>query len=188
MPGQHRGERRLRCFIGRHAVQCAQALAGHLRGDLRSRAPPCTQKLADDPVELRRLQPRHHGLERLVQRCALLRGGLERLRPGLRQELAPGTFVQYGEARRHVRLERKPLKQTLTEGVDGLHLEAARRLERPGEQTPRPDQAIGFDHTPPRDVLDAVDQILVAERNPRPEGVEDPVRHLRRCRLGEGEA
>ena len=43
-------------------------------------------------------------------------------------------LVQDGEARRDVGLERDEVQQALAEGVQGLDLEAARRLHRPGEQ------------------------------------------------------
>ena len=48
------------------------------------------------------------------------------------------VLVEDGEARRHAGLQRKALQQPLAEGVDGLHLEAARRLDGDGEQLPRP--------------------------------------------------
>ena len=47
------------------------------------------------------------------------------------------------EARRHAGLERKALQQALAEGVDGLHLEAARRLDGHGEQPARAQHLVG---------------------------------------------
>ena len=49
-----------------------------------------------------------------------------------------GRLVEHGEARRDIGLERKLLQQPRAEGVDGLHLQPARRLERGREQPPRP--------------------------------------------------
>ena len=45
-----------------------------------------------------------------------------------------GGLVQHREARRHIGLERELLQQPGAEGMDGLHLEAARGIERLGEQ------------------------------------------------------
>ena len=47
-------------------------------------------------------------------------------------------FVQHLEARRDIGLERKLVQQPRAEGVDGLHLQPARRLQRLGEQPARP--------------------------------------------------
>ncbi len=48
-----------------------------------------------------------------------------------------GRLVEDREARRHARLQRKALQQALAEGVDGLHLEAAGRLDGHREQRAR---------------------------------------------------
>ncbi len=84
-------------------------------------------------------------------------------------------------------LERKQLKQPLAEGVKGLDLEAARRLDRAGEQLPgegerrRPGPAgPGFD--------DSLSQRLVVEARPPGELLEDAARHIGGGGLGEGKA
>ena len=63
-------------------------------------------------------------------RCRLA----ERLVGGLGQQPAPLVVVEDGKARRHAGLEREALQQPLAEGVDGLHLEAAGRLDGDGEE------------------------------------------------------
>ena len=55
----------------------------------------------------------------------------------LAAQRARRLVVEDREARRHARLERKALQQALAEGVDGLHLEAAGRLDRAREQRAR---------------------------------------------------
>ena len=55
----------------------------------------------------------------------------------LAQQRAALLLVEDGEARRHAGLQRKALQQPLAEGVDGLHLEAAGRLDGDGEQLAR---------------------------------------------------
>ena len=54
------------------------------------------------------------------------------------EQLRLRGLVQHGEARRDIGLERKLMQQPRAEGVDGLHLQPARRLQRRGEQPPRP--------------------------------------------------
>ncbi len=51
-------------------------------------------------------------------------------------DLAGGLVVQHLEAGRDPRLQREAAQQLLAETVDGLDPEAARRLQRPGEQGP----------------------------------------------------
>ena len=87
--------------------------------------------------------------DRRFQRSRQRRSGLGRRRLG--QRLVDGLFEQGGallvvenfEAGRHARFERKALQQALAEGVDGLHLEAARRLDGPGEQPARVQHHVG---------------------------------------------
>ena len=72
---------------------------------------------------------------------------------GCKQDLHPDVFqhllllrlFQHLEARRDVGLERKLLQQPRAEGVDGLHLQAAGRLQRLGEQLARPRASFGVD-------------------------------------------
>ena len=71
------------------------------------------------------------------------RGLGEHLVGRLLEERIALVLVEDDEARRHAGLEREPLQQPLAEGVDGLHLEAAGRLDGDGEQLPRPLHLVG---------------------------------------------
>jgi hypothetical protein len=50
----------------------------------------------------------------------------------------PGQVVDLAEPRRHAGLERKPPQKRGAEGVDGLDLQPARRLDRLGKERPGP--------------------------------------------------
>ncbi|MNY24514.1 hypothetical protein D3C86_1582340 [compost metagenome] len=52
-----------------------------------------------------------------------------------------GLVFQHGEARRDARLDGEAAQQLFAEGVDGLDLQPARRLQRAGEQAARLGQA-----------------------------------------------
>ena len=54
------------------------------------------------------------------------------------EKLRGRRLVEHGEARADIGLERELMQQPRAEGVDGLHLQAARRLQRRGKQPPRP--------------------------------------------------
>ena len=54
------------------------------------------------------------------------------------EQLRGRGLVEHLETRRDIGLERELVQQPRAEGVDGLHLQPARRLERRGEQPPRP--------------------------------------------------
>ena len=75
----------------------------------------------------------------------------------------------------------------LAEGVNGQDLQAARRLERLGEQTPR---LLQFFRTAEvgADVCDFLRQLGIRQHRPLAKLTEQAVLHLRRCGLGEGEA
>ena len=58
----------------------------------------------------------------------------QRIIDSVAEQARGGGIVEDREARRHVGLEREALQEAFAERVDGLHLEAARRLDRPSEQ------------------------------------------------------
>ena len=130
--------------------------------------------------------------DRGFQRARQRRPGLGGCRLG--QRLVHGLFeqgrallvVENFEARRHAGLERKALQEALAEGVDGLHLEAARRLDGPGEQP-----ACVQHHVGRRRAIEQVGkrrfEFRVVRRHPFGETIEHARRHLRRRRLGVGE-
>ena len=118
-----------------------------------------------------------------------------RIACGLRQGVAPGLvepFRLFGvfrdrEAGRNIRLERKQMQQAFAEGVDCLDFQPARRLHRACEQPPRRNQRRS------RRLVRAGRangraQGVVVEARPTGEDREDALRHIRRRRLGEGEA
>ena len=79
------------------------------------------------------------------------------------------------------------MQQPRTEGVDGLHLESARRLQRQREQSPgaRAQRRVR------RDVRDSANggiERCVVERGPPAQLIEHAVRHIGGGGLGEGDA
>ena len=77
--------------------------------------------------------------ERLAERTVGVGGAFEHdVERQVVEHLRGGCLIQHLEARGDVGLERKLMQQPRAEGVDGLHLEPARRLQRVGEQPPRP--------------------------------------------------
>ena len=109
------------------------------------------------------------------------------LHPDVFQHLLLLRLFQHLEARRDVGLERKLLQEPRAEGVDGLHLQAAGRLQRLGEQLARPRAPLGVD------LLDAGQadfgvELFVVERGPARQPLEHAVRHVGGGRLGVGEA
>ncbi len=102
-------------------------------------------------------------------------------------ELGGAALVHHLEMRREPRLERKAPQYRLAEGVDGLDLEPAGRVDHAGEEPPGALQQIAL-----RRHAGEPGQVggepRVRHRRPVAEAECDAVRHLRRRRLGEGEA
>ncbi len=126
--------------------------------------------------------------ERPAERAVRLRRGLQHhAEAQLLEQLCFGGLVEHLEARRHVGFERKQMQQLGAEGVDGVHLETARRLERERKQLPRasPERSGG-----PTDAcgLHRRVEACVIEPGPFAQFVEHPVRHIGGGRLGEGDA
>ena len=125
------------------------------------------------------------------QRRAEAAGGALRLLDdgtlGRRHQLAGAQFVRHGETRRHVGLEREKVQQPLAEGVDRLDLQPAGRLHRTGEETARGDQ-VGRRRRRRAGRDDGGAQLAILPHRPVGEIAEHAGRHLRRRRLGEGEA
>jgi len=117
----------------------------------------------------------------------LSRGPEQHRHRGTLEHLGLGTVIQHGEPRRHVGLERELLEQPGAEGMDGLDLEAPRRLQRSGEQRPRPRAFPGIDGGDADFAQGRIEGGIV-ERDPATEPVVDPRRHVGGRRLGEGDA
>jgi hypothetical protein len=98
--------------------------------------------------------------------------------------LAP---LQRPKAGHQPRLGREGGEQALGEGVDGLDPEAAAGgVEHPGEEPAGAGAGLGAEILPER--LELGGEIDVLQPNPISQPAMDPIRHLGRARLGEGEA
>ncbi len=104
--------------------------------------------------------------------------------PGLGRDRPRGLVLQHFEVRRDPRFQREAVQQLLAEGVDGLDLQSARRLQGQGEE------AAGLAQV--GDVFADLGQFLperrVGHHRPAAQGLEQPPLHLGRGRLGVGDA
>jgi len=130
----------------------------------------------------------HRGIERATGRTVGITGGFEQHREiGALHHLVLVALVEHGETRRHIRLKRELLQQPCAERVDGLHLEAARRLQRAGEQLAGAHSQFRIDMRN-AGVADRGSQRLVVERDPVAERGKYPLRHIGRGCLGKSDA
>jgi hypothetical protein len=106
---------------------------------------------------------------------------------GRGEHLAALALVEHREAGRHVRLEGDEVQKALAEGVDGVDLEPARGLHRPGEEGARRPQAVASRGLALQGLQLAGERRIV-QRHPAPEPLEHPDRHVGGGGLGEGEA
>ncbi len=128
------------------------------------------------------------GRQRLAERAVRLgRGFQKNLQRQLIEQLRGRSLVQHGEVRGHVGLERELMQQPRAKGVDGLHLEAAGRLQRGGKKAPRPRALDGVGLAAGRK-RDLPVERGVAERGPARQPLEHLVRHIGGGGLGEGDA
>ena len=97
------------------------------------------------------------------------------------------ALVEHLEVSGDIRLERELVEEPFAEGVDRLDLQPARRLEGPGEEAARFGE-LGRVRPLALHLGDLLAERRVGKRRPFAEPVEDPLRHLGRRRLGEGEA
>ena len=177
----------------------------------RARAPATIRAIAPSMPPARSIQASiasrsliaspHHVLEGLVgghhdrsgKRAAERAVGLRRTPPAALErqcveQLRCGGLVEHLEARRDIGLERKLVQQPRAEGVDGLHLQPARRLQRRGEQPARPRALRRRRGLRPVDSAISLVERGVVERGPLRQRVEHAVRHVGGGRLGEGDA
>ena len=147
-----------------------------------------TDGIADHVLESLIGSDHDGGGERLTERAVRLGRGLQQHgKRELVEQLRGRGVVQHGEARRHVGLERKLMEQPRAEGVDGLHLQPAWRLQRGGEQPARPRALRGVGFAAGRR-FDLSVEFGVAERGPAGQPLEHLVRHVGGGGLGEGDA
>ena len=105
-----------------------------------SRLPECrTDRLVELPIR-EQLEQR---LDRIGNRGVAVEPARQHRLARLEDQRVALVLLQHLEPERHARLERKALQHALAEGVDGLDLEPARRLERMGEKRPRPAHRLG---------------------------------------------
>ena len=100
------------------------------------------------------------------------------------RDLGRRCVLQHAEARRDAGLQRKAPQQLFAEGVDGLDLQPARRLQGAGEQGPGPRQVARL----LVDLLQRLDQRLVGHHRPAAEVLIEPALHLGGGGLGVGDA
>ncbi len=131
---------------------------------------------------------RDRGRERPAEPAVRRHGRVEQdAQAGLGEQLRFRGLVEHLEAGGDIGLEWKLMQQPRAEGVDGLHLQPARRVQRQGEQPPRPrpPDGVGLDvgNSPDRGVEPGI-----VERGPAAQLVEHPVGHVGGGGLGEGDA
>ena len=110
--------------------------------------------------------------------------------PRFRDQLARTLFIQNLKPGRQAGLHRKGLQQALTEGVNGLNLQPARRFQRPCKQLSRPHQRIRLikAQAAAGDVINRLPQALIVEIDPLGQALEYARFHFRRCRPCIGQA
>ena len=130
----------------------------------------------------------HRDVQRASGRAAGVARCLQQHREvGALHHLGLVALVEHRKPRRHVGLERELLQQSGAECVDGLHLQSARGFQRTGKQLAGAHPQVRVRACQP-DVADRGVERGVVERDPMAERGEDPLGHVGRRRLGEGDA
>ena len=175
---QHLGGQRLDRHVGPGAER-----RGEARGvERRREAGAVLADLEEERVGIVAAHVAGEGGERVGPRRGQLVEDL------LAQCLGPAV-LEHAELRRHAGLEREAAQQRLAEGVDGLDAQAARRLERAGEERAGAGEPIGRDRLAGlAELAQRRAELGVVEHRPGPERPEQAVLHLGGRRLGVGEA
>jgi hypothetical protein len=134
----------------------------------------------------------HCGAERAAER-AIGRGSTfeQHGQCQLFQKLHLRRLVEHVEVGGDVRFEGKLVQELGAEGVDGMHLEAARRLQRAGKKPPRQGPLRAGQRSAKRQTGSVENGGIeggIVERGPVRERVEHALRHIRGRCLGEGDA
>ena len=154
------------------------------------------QHLAKDALLVERFGDRGRNLEVAEQpeqrfnRCRIgfaPQPGRDHLLTRLDQQCVALVFLKHRKIERNARFARKPVQHAFAESVDGLDLEPARRFQRMREQRPRPLQHGGIGWRPV-ERGQFTQQLAIAGQRPAAEPFRDAAAHLRRRRLGVGEA
>ena len=112
-----------------------------------------------------------HGGERLAKRAAARR--TSKRAPSRRLgKIGRLALVEHLEMPGDIGLERELLQQALAEGMDGLDLQPARRLQGAGEEPPRQRQFV-LARPAAFDRFDLAGELLVGQHRPRAEALED---------------
>ena len=119
-------------------------------------------------------------------RCLPRRAG-DQQAPRFGQQGHALGVVQNLEMPRNVRFQRKLVEDRLAEGVDGLDLQPARRLQRFGEEPARDDHSLRR-RRPAVEPGDLRREVGILGGRPFRQPCEDAARHLGRRRLGVGQA
>ncbi len=104
----------------------------------------------------------------------------------LGHQLGGPALVEHPEMRRQPRLERESAQKRLAEGVNGVDLEPARRIQHAGEESTRLGEAIGVRPGAAQRLQLRREPVVVLDR-PLAQAVGKPDRHLLGGGLGEGE-
>ena len=125
-----------------------------------------------------------HGVVRMgqgVARQLLARG---------KGQFGRGDVVQHLKARIDAGLHRKAPQQLFAEGMQGLDLQPARRLQRAGEQAARARQVVGSEGVGGRGVKlrKGAGQLRIVHHRPFAKAGKQPALHLRGGGLGVGDA
>ena len=162
-----------------------RVLAGDHPGAHRIALADC---LADHVLERLVGCPRNGARQRAAERLFWRQGCVEQhAEANLVEELRLRRLVENAEAGGDIGLERKMMQQSRTEGVNGLHLQSARRFQRTGKQ---------FSRASPKfrgrlrdtSLADRRVELFVIERDPVAKRREHPFRHVGGGGLGEGDA
>ena len=111
----------------------------------------------------------------------------QHLRAQVGHERVALRVVDHAKAARDVRFQRKAVQHGFAEGVDRLDLQAARRIERMGEELPRPARGRLVGNVA-RHLAKLRRERLVPQRRPSRQPAVHAVGHLRGSGLGVGEA
>ena len=114
-------------------------------------------------------------------------GAGQHLRLRLAQKVGGAARIEHIEMRHDPRLERKALEQRLAKAVDGHDREAGRQVQDRRQQGPRAGAFVGA-RGPPGELPELRFELGLGQDGEPGQILLDPLDHLGRGRLGEGEA
>ena len=130
----------------------------------------------------------HGRSESAAERAPGIGGAIEQYgKRQLFQKLRLLGLVEHAEAGGDVGFERELMEELRAEGVDGLHFQTARRLQRARKQAPRRHAPNGVGRHV-RALANGFVERRIVERGPMRKRIEHPLGHIGGGRLGEGEA